>query len=154
MVNGWGQEFGQTRRTPVGKRQRLHHERPVHICGVKILQEKLVCSTAPHLNRQGPGRLILREREIRMRDPRPKLNPVAFTRPSRILDRVDPVTDIEQIGVVAGTSAQRIVALPSGKGISPVASTEVIVASQTDETVGGVRPGEHIIPAGSRYIKP
>src|SRR5690349_21219446 len=106
-------EVNQVHDIAVGKLQCRYHLRPIRATWIEIGEYESIGSTGPNSNGQDSRSLVLREVQVTVTDAGPESNSIPCAEPRGIVNRVDPISDVEDVGVVAGTARQYIVAAPT-----------------------------------------
>ena len=148
------QQRRQARRAAIGKRQRFFDQRAIRAGRIEIHEHQLVRPATTHLNGEGHSNVVAYERERVLSDPCAKLNAIAFANERQIVNRINPVAEIEPIGIDAVATAQGVMTLPTSKGIRPRAATELIVTGKSHESIGRVCAAQHIGSTRSIDIEP
>ena len=132
-------EVNQVHDIPVGKLQCRYYQRPIRATWIEIGKHESIGPTGPNLNGQASLNLVLREDQVIVTDAWPESNSIPCPEQHRIVNRVAPISDVEDLDIVAGTARQDIVAAPTGQDIIP---------GKNRDPIHDIRAGDGIIAVG------
>ena len=128
----------------VGKDQGLDDQGAICIHRIEIGEQKLVGTAAADLNRQRSRRFVPCEGHIALRDARSKLNSVAFSKRRRVLNPIHAVAQVEDIGIVARSSGERVI---------PNTGLDRVIPAQAGDSIHHIRAGDRVVTGRARQVE-